>query len=170
MARCAECRYGFDEEPDRLVQRCRDFTTYVRRVLLTADREQLLCRPAPEVWSPLEYAAHVSEAIGWYVARVQRLLNETVPQLEPFDWDRAAVEGHYQERSAMSVAEHLQGSCDQLAHLARSCSTTDLARTGVSSDGSPRTVRALLARAGHELAHHQLDIHRGIDPTSNAAR
>lgn len=167
MTRCAECRYGFDDEPDVLAQRCQDVVTYVRGVLSTTGRAQLLRRPAPTVWSPLEYAAHIGEAVGWYVARVQKVLAETDPQLEALDWDRAAIEGRYQTRPTAVVAEQLQASCDQLAHLARSCGTADLARTGVGSDGSPRTVRVLLARAGHELVHHQLDIYRGIGLTEN---
>jgi hypothetical protein len=32
----------------------------------------------------------------------------------------------------------------------------------MGSDGSPRSVELLLARAGHELAHHELDLRRGL--------
>lgn len=123
----------------------------------------LLRRPNPRTWSPLEYAAHVSEAIPWYVARIQKVLRETDARLTVFDWDLAASEGKYRQRSVETVTTDLRRACAALAELAGSATEDDLARTGTGSDGTPRTVQALLARAGHELAHHELDIRRGLD-------
>lgn len=123
----------------------------------------LLRRPNPRTWSPLEYAAHVSEAIPWYVARIQKVLRETDARLTAFDWDLAASEGKYRQRSVETVTTDLRRACAALAELAGSATEDDLARTGTGSDGTPRTVQALLARAGHELAHHELDIRRGLD-------
>jgi hypothetical protein len=132
-------------------------------VLHETGLDVLLRRPDPRTWSPLEYAAHVSEAIPWYVARIQKVLREPDAQLTAFDWDLAASEGKYRQRGVETVTTDLRHACAALAELAGSATEDDLARTGTGSDGTPRTVQALLARAGHELAHHELDIRRGVD-------
>lgn len=162
VSECGECRYDFGESPDRLAERCAAFGAAVTAVLGEHARQALLWRPAPRTWSPLEYAAHVSEAVPWYVGRVRRVLREADARLAPFDWDRAASEGGYRQRGVETVAGEVLRACAELAEVARAVTEDDLARAGTGSDGTPRTVRTLLARAGHELAHHELDIHRGL--------
>jgi hypothetical protein len=163
MPQCFECRYDFEEDPDHLSGRCAAFSTKMSRELQASESDVLRRRPVPQTWSPLEYAAHVGEVIPWYVARIHRVLWQTVPQLEAFDWDLAAAEGNYGQRSIETVTTDLQRACGVLAEIARSIPEEDLERAGTGSDGTPRTLRVLLARAGHELAHHELDIRRGID-------
>jgi hypothetical protein len=168
MSQCRECRYDFGENPVHLSERCAAFSTDMSRVLQATELDVLLRRPAPQTWSPLEYAAHVSEAIPWYVARIHKVLQEAVAQLEAFDWDLAASDRNYRQRSVETVTRDLQHACAALAALARSVTGEDLARAGTGSDGTPRTVRALLVRAGHELAHHELDIRRGVEAASTS--
>jgi hypothetical protein len=76
-------------------------------------------------------------------------------------WRR--VDGNYRERSVETVTRDLQRACAVLAEVARSVTEDDLARAGIGSDGTPRTVQALLACAGHELVHHDLDIRRDVE-------
>jgi DinB superfamily len=159
---CAECGYDFGEDPDRLSARCAAFSAGLSSVLHATPLDLLLRRPDQRTWSPLEYAAHVGEVIPWYVARVRRVLREAEPRLAAFDWDRAASEGQYRQRGVGTVVRDLRQACTTLAEVAGSVSGDDLTRAGTGSDGTPRTVRTLLARAGHELAHHELDIRRGL--------
>ena len=42
-------------------------------------------RPAPQVWSPLEYACHVRDLLGVFAARVELMLTEDLPTFE--NWD-----------------------------------------------------------------------------------
>ena len=49
-------------------------------MLEAADEGMLRSRPSAGVWSPIEYTAHLGEALGWYVARVRRVLYEEAPQ------------------------------------------------------------------------------------------
>lgn len=129
----------------------------------STSKEILVFRPAPTTWSLLEYVAHVSEVIPWYVARMQVLLDQDQAQLSGVDWTAAAWDGRYLERDPANVLGGVQRSCMELARFARSLTEEDLDREGIGSDGSARTVQMLLARAGHELAHHDLDQHRGIE-------
>jgi hypothetical protein len=162
MPACGECRFDFGEDPARLAERCTAFGAAMTTLLHATAHEVLMRRPDTRTWSPLEYAAHVSEAIPWYVARIRKVLRETEPRFAGFDWDLAAREGKYRQRGVESVVADVRRACAELAELACSADGDDLARVGTGSDGTPRTVRVLLARAGHELAHHELDIRRGI--------
>ncbi len=131
--------------------------------MLSADPERIRARVDPHVWSPLEYAAHVGEAVRWYVGRIRCVLDEELPQLAPFDFDAAAEEGEYYRRSIDQVVADLRAACRALADLARSVSSSQLGRYGLGSDGSPRSGALLLTRAEHELVHHELDVRRGLE-------
>ncbi len=162
--RCAECGFDFMEDPVSLAARCELFSATLQSLLTSADPDVVRCRPAPEIWSVLEYGAHVGEAVLWYVARIRRVLNEELPQLEPFDWDAAAVAGQYNRRNVDAVVADVRSACRELADLAGSMTEDQLSRQGVGSDGSPRSAELLLARAGHELVHHESDLRRGLGP------
>jgi hypothetical protein len=77
------------------------------------------------------------------------------------DWDAGTRLGGYNRRSADRVRGDAGAACRELAGLARSLRPEQLRWQGMGSDGSPRCVELLLARAGHELAHHELDLRRG---------
>jgi hypothetical protein len=64
------------------------------------------------------------------------------------------------------VTRDLLHACAALAAVARSVTEEDLVPTGRGTDGTPRTVRVLIARAAHELAHHELDICPGVEAAS----
>jgi hypothetical protein len=170
VQRCGECGYDFHEDLFHLAERCVVFSTDLRGVLHGNALDTLLRRPDPRTWSPLEYVAHVSEVIPWYVARVHTVLRDSATQLEAFDWDLAASAGQYRQRDVEAVASDLEQACSALAQVARSVTGDDLARVGTGSDGTPRTVATLLARAGHELAHHELDIRHGVEAAASAER
>jgi hypothetical protein len=159
---CHEC--GFDSGEDRtsLAARSDAFPEIVNDILRSADANLIRRRPAPEVWSPVEYAAHVGEAVRWYVGRIRCVLEEDLPQLESFDFDAAAEAGEYYRRRIDAVVADLRTSCRELADIARSVSASQLSRYGLGSDGSPRSVASLLTRADHELVHHEFDLRRSL--------
>lgn len=164
---CTEC--GFDHAPDlaRLTARCNSFPEAVGQLLSATTRECIRRRRAPHVWSALEYAAHVSEAVRWYTQRVRRVLDEELPHLMPYDFDGAAESGEYNSREIGQVVDELRSVCNALANLAESLDSSQLRRRGRGSDGTPRTVTALLSRAEHELSHHELDIRRSLSATGD---
>lgn len=160
---CAECGFGGGSDSAGLVVRCEAFGRFVDGVLGSGDPEGIRRRPEAGVWSMVEYCAHVGEAVGWYVGRVECVLEEDLPQLAPFDFDAAAEDGQYSQRSIDRVVADVRAACGALAELVRSVSGEQLRRCGLGSDGSPRSVELLLARAEHELVHHELDVRRGLE-------
>ena len=134
----------------------------VRSRLGAAPPERLVHRSQAGVWSPLEYAAHLGEAVDWYAERIQRIFREDHPRLRPYDWDRAAVVGRYSERSADRVLAALDRACRRLELLASVLGPPELGAWCIGSDGTQRTVGQLLARAVHELVRHEMDIRVGL--------
>lgn len=142
--------------------RCDAFPDLVEDLLVAADPDLLRTRLDPRIWSPIEYAAHLADAVRWYVGRVRCVLDESRPQLSPFDFDAATEIGEYYRRDIDQVVADLRAGCQALGDLAKSVTDDQLGRCGLGSDGSPRSVALLLARAEHELVHHELDLRRGL--------
>ncbi len=157
---CAECGFDFEWDRAKLLARCGDLPMTLQDLL--AEAAWVRRRPAPGVWAPIEYAAHVGKAVHWYVGRIRRVLDEDRPQLEPFDFDAAAEEGEYCGRDIGEVVADVRTACRELADVARSVSANQLHRCGLGTDGSPRPVESLLVRVDHELVHHELDLRRGL--------
>lgn len=164
---CVECGYPpTGSMRDDLVQRTARFPAALRTTFSGASEDDLRRRPAPGVWSPIEYAAHLGEAEAWYVTRIHRVRTEERPHLYAVDWDLACAAGDYATRSVDRVLADVRSSMAALAECAGSLSAVDLTRVGLGSDGGPRTIETLLHRAGHELVHHDGDIRRVLDEVS----
>lgn len=116
--RCRECGFDFAGDRARLAVRCVSYPGVLADLLKSADGRVVQRRPGAEVWSAIEYAAHVGEAVCWYIGRIRRVLKEDLPQLAPFDFDAAAEGGDYHRRSIDEVVADLRTACRALADLA----------------------------------------------------
>jgi hypothetical protein len=121
-------------------------------------------RPAPGVWSALEYAAHTRDALEFYVERIARVVAEDRPTLTAVGWSTQAEVRGWNAEVPDAVAGSLAEAADRLATLLESLSAAQWQRVGLSSegDGAERTVRALAERAVHEGHHHLLDVGRSL--------
>jgi DinB superfamily len=169
VTRCQKCGYDWDRPPEHAVATIRAFPGSVSGLLLAkgiADASrQLRTRPAPAVWSPLEYIAHTGDAIDWYARRVKRVLTEHRPALDPFDWDAHTASQRYYERHLDNVLDQIRRDCARLTATLADLTATDWEREGTGSDGQPRSVVELIHRAAHEAEHHLQDIRAGLTDT-----
>ena len=165
---CVECGFDFEMDLPALLAACEDAPATIGH-LLAASGACLDQRPTRDVWAPIEYAAHVAEALRWYTERVDRVLAEAAPQLVPFDFDLAAEMGSYSRRSLDIVVAEVASAARALATSAAGLTAAELQRCGIGSDRSPRSVEALLVRAHHELIHHEWDLRRAAGPSSGFA-
>ena len=55
-------------------------------------------RPQPDVWSPLEYGAHVRDVYRLFDARLAQLLSEDTPTFASWDQDETAIAERYREQ------------------------------------------------------------------------
>ena len=72
-------------------------------------------RPAPEVWSPLEYACHLRDVARLFDTRLRLMLTTDEPRFDDWDQDAAAIDGRYGEQDPARVAEELAAACVRLA-------------------------------------------------------
>ena len=126
------------------------------RTALAADDAPL--RPRPTVWSPLEYAAHVRDVQGVFLARLQLMLGEDGARFADWDQDAAAAQGGYAGLDPAEVADDLEAGAVELAEAVEVLSSEQEGRRGVRSNGSEFTVRTLLQYFLHDSLHHRHDV------------
>jgi len=165
VERCEEC--GFDPEsvtPATAAGAVRELGRRYRapltRFLPGEDGAAVLSqRPAPQVWSAIEYAGHVRDVLVLVDRRVAQVLAEHDPELEPVDLVAAVEGGGYRELDAVTVADELAAAADRLASALEALAPEDWKRSGRRA-GEPRSVLDMARRAVHEGSHHLLDVGR----------
>jgi hypothetical protein len=115
-------------------------------------------RPAPAVWSPLEYACHVRDVCRVFKGRVELMLEQDAPRFANWDQDEAAVADRYGEQHPAVVGAELQQAAAAVAASFAGVDGDQWERTGLRSDGSEFTVLTLGQYFLHDLAHHLVDV------------
>lgn len=115
-------------------------------------------RPAPDVWSPLEYACHVVDVFRVYSQRLHRMLTEDGPHYLNWDQDQTAIEERYDLRSPATVAAELTTGAAAIADAFDAVEGDQWARTGFRSDGAAFTVDTISRYFVHDLEHHLWDV------------
>lgn len=166
MTRCEECGFDFDAvTPESAPATIRDFGRRYRapftRLLKGEDESVLRARPAPDVWSAIEYAAHVRIVFDLFDRRVAQLLEEDDPVLEIIDHDALVDVGDYRRHAPAAVVDELTAAAEALATRLEALTPEQWERAG-TRDGERRTVLEVAQRGAHEGSHHLLDIGRGL--------
>ncbi|MGZ4438225.1 MAG: DinB family protein [Nocardioides sp.] len=153
---CEEC--GFDAAAlDRatLPDRVRTNAAAWQEVLLGDDAA---VRPAPHIWSPLEYACHVRDVHTLFGERVALMLAEDDPVFANWDQDATAVEDRYDEQQPAVVAAELLQAAARVADLYEAVEDGQWERPGRRSNGSAFTVDSLGRYHLHDVEHHLGDV------------
>jgi DinB superfamily len=116
----------------------------------------LMARPAPAVWSAVEYASHVADVFDLFQERIFLMLSEDNPVFPSWDPDAAAVE--YSRRSPEHVASLLRGASNRLGDVFESMAPHLWDRTGKRGDGTAFTVLSLSRYLMHDNLHHLHDV------------
>ena len=168
--RCDECGFDGDamtnadlvEASGRFAKRYRAPLT---RFLPDEDGATILRRrPAPEVWSALEYAAHTRDVFAFYRERIERVLAEERPTLHAVGFGGREEERTYNDEDPVTTADGVAREATAVAALLAGLDEQGWRRAGLASDGSgdERTVRVLAERVVHDAHHHLLDIGRSL--------
>lgn len=115
-------------------------------------------RPAPDVWSPLEYACHARDVCIIFGARLSSMRGTDDPQFLNWDQDETALAERYWEQEPARVAEELAVESDRLAADFASVRPDEWPRPGRRSNGSVFTVDTLSRYLLHDLEHHAHDV------------
>jgi hypothetical protein len=159
---CPQCGYAPAGLPVAALGRAATVEAAAWRSFLeNADRRALAVSPAPDVWSPLQYAAHVRDMYRVFGDRVLLALefdNPTVPGYFPTEDECRA----YNSLDAREIAAQIGNQADRLASILADRVGDDWART-VMRDGVDRfTVAGLGCFAVHEAHHHLRDATGGL--------
>ena len=115
-------------------------------------------RPAPDVWSPLEYACHVRDVCRVFDGRLSLMLEEDGPRFANWDQDETAVAESYAEQDPVVVGTELRAAAATVSATFAGVRDDQWGRTGLRSDGSEFTVLTLGQYFLHDLAHHLVDV------------
>jgi hypothetical protein len=160
--RCTEC--GFDGATftdEALLDAVASLGPRWRALLATAG-DDLRTRPAPGVWSALEYAAHSRDITALHVFGVEQALTvdePKYPEFEPGLADKAAAT--YNDEDVDAVLDRLDVETQRLATLARDAAPAGWSR-GLTIGTNRQDVRRLTEHALHDSTHHLQDVENGF--------
>jgi hypothetical protein len=115
-------------------------------------------RPAPQTWSPLEYACHVRDTLRVFDGRLQLMLTETDPLFPNWDQDATAVADRYGEQDPATVEADLRAAAGVIADRFDRVEDQQWDRTGRRSDGAAFTVESFGRYFIHDPVHHLYDV------------
>lgn len=153
---CAECGLTASEViPTEIGARVRADLPRWEAVLARPDARD---RPAPDTWSPLEYACHVRDVFLLFAERAELMLDHDDPMFANWDQDVTAVEQDYFSRDPAVVADELVAAGDVAARVFDNVAADSWDRTGRRSNGSVFTVTTLGQYFLHDVVHHLHDV------------
>jgi hypothetical protein len=144
-----------------------------RAFLIEADETSLRTNPAPAIFSPVQYGAHVRDILRVYGDRILIMVAEDNPVFPQFNPDEGVWDG-YNRLGREELADDLETQARRLAsildHLQPAEWSLTMTRDG-GNDGVYRfTVAGLASYAVHEAHHHLLDANGTLQPTTSAPR
>ncbi len=158
--RCSEC--GFDApalDRDDIAGATRAVANRFDELLIGG--VEVHRRPGPDVWSALEYGAHVRDVFSVMLGRLQLMLAEDDPTFANWDQDATAEAGHYADEDPVVVRAALVANAAVLADAYAAVTDDQWARRGLRSDGSSFTVESLGRYMVHDPVHHIWDVEQG---------
>jgi hypothetical protein len=159
--RCDECGFVYTaipaaQLPGRLTGAGPRFAA-----ALTAVADPRL-RPAPTVWSPLEYTCHVRDVLDVQRERVALALTADNPRFVPMGRDERVISDAYNAQDPQRVLAQLTRAAHALARVFDTLDASQWHRTGIYPwpAEESRTVLWLGRHTVHEVEHHLMDLAR----------
>ncbi|WP_029663348.1 DinB family protein [Cellulomonas sp. KRMCY2] len=153
---CPECGFQADAVAGTDVPGLVD--GYAERWQHVLARPDVGSRPAPQVWSPLEYACHVRDVFRVFAGRARLMLAQDAPTFENWDQDETAIAERYGEQDPSVVAAELAAAAQDAAAAFGGVPADAWDRTGLRSNGSHFTVDSLGRYFVHDVVHHLHDV------------
>ena len=153
---CPDC--GFDATAvgrQRLADRLLASTPRWCAALTAADARR---RPSPQVWSALEYGAHVRDVHALFARRARLILDRDDPEFENWDQDETAIAARYWLADPTEIAAEIQTEAAGAAAVFAGAADSQWERTGRRSNGSMFTLETLGLYYLHDVEHHLHDV------------
>ncbi|MEV4513615.1 DinB family protein [Dactylosporangium sp. NPDC049525] len=119
-------------------------------------------RPAPSVWSPLEYTCHVRDVLRVQGERLALALRTDDPEFAPMGRDERVLLDAYNAQDPQAVLSDLTRAANDLARVFGTLSPSQWSRTGIYNwpTVESRTILWLGRHTVHEVEHHLMDLTR----------
>ncbi len=157
--RCSDC--GFDPEVVDVTSMPAQISANASCWAEVLGRDDVRRRPAPTVWSPLEYATHVRDVFRLFGERLEMMLTDTGPSFPNWDQDATAIAERYDLGDPDVVRLELVAAGEALAARFAAVAGDDWRRTGFRSDGAVFTVDSFARYFIHDPIHHLWDVGAG---------
>lgn len=118
-------------------------------------------RPEPDLWSALEYACHVRDALNINIEHVPATLMDDPPEFQAFGRDEAVIERNYNGQDPSAVADEIDAAATALAAAFAAVPDDAWDRFWVRGD-MKFTIDWMARNVQHEVDHHLLDIGRTL--------
>jgi DinB superfamily len=121
-------------------------------------------RPQPEVWSALEYGAHLRDVLLVQRERVLAARRVDKPTFDPMGRDERVEHDGYAEQDSEDVVRQLTDAASMFANDLARLTLADWERTVMYSYPKrwERSLRWVAVHTLHEVRHHTLDIERQV--------
>lgn len=153
---CPDC--GFDPAAIAHSEVPRLTRAYAGEFQAALERDGATARPAPTIWSPLEYACHVRDVCALFDQRLALMLTQDDPTFDNWDQDETAVEDRYWAQDPRTVSRQVGKNADTVATSFRQVRGGQWSRPGRRSNGALFTVDTFARYFLHDLAHHAWDV------------
>lgn len=162
MERCEQCGFVYADVRASAISEVLQKQPERYSLAIAGDpaKRRMRVRPAPAVWSALEYLCHVRDVLQVQHDRLQLALRESVPTFAPMGRDERVVTDRYNEQDPAVVLTELGEACHRLADAFERLEPPQWERTGIYNwpSPTPRTMLWLAQHTIHELVHHLQDI------------
>jgi hypothetical protein len=153
---CPDCGYDAGairptDVADHVRRDARDWVTRLAGPSVTA-------RPAPGVWSVLEYGCHVRDVHRIFGERVRLMVAEDDPRFPNWDQDETALADDYPSQEPGTVADELARAAAAVADTYDSVPADAWSRRGLRSNGSEFTIATISLYHLHDIVHHAWDV------------
>jgi hypothetical protein len=166
--RCDQCGLSAGEiDPAQFAERA--FVAAEEWVQILRSSPAVAARPRPDVWSPLEYGAHVRDVYRLFDARLAQMLSEDTPTFVNWDQDETAIAEHYSEQDPEVVADELEAAAQRFVARIQSLKPAQYSRRGIRSDGKEFTVLTFIQYFLHDVIHHLWDVTGQQDAAASLA-
>jgi hypothetical protein len=115
-------------------------------------------RPAPAVWSPLEYGCHIRDVLRVFTGRIELIRTQDNPRFPNWDQDAAAIADRYWEQAPVTVSTEIADAAQANAAAWATVAEDEWPRPGTRSNGSEFTLDTLGRYLLHDLRHHLHDV------------
>ena len=157
---CSQCDFDQSTTPPREVAVAASPLAHaIAESIRAISDDELRRRPAPAVWSPLEYLGHLRESMAFHRWLIERALAEDNPLVPMVDPDESVAQSKYNDADSEELIAQFDRRIQRLT--AALSSLDDEAADRTLTLGGRQISIALVARsAWHECHHHHRDIQR----------